>query len=92
MEFKFIAPEDLQMPVGIAEEIQALGKGHDVDFMDDINGIGSADIIYSTRTQEERFSSPEYFEKYRGKLKIDRATVDNLCKPEVIIMHPLPRR
>lgn len=91
INFKFIAPAGLQMPENIENSILGAGKEHKISKHDSINAISDADIIYITRTQEERFADPEEFERYRGKLRIDKELLDKICKPDVMLLHPMPR-
>ena len=49
------------------------------------------DIVYSTRIQEERFSSKEEADLYRGKFRLNQAIYTEYCQPNTVIMHPLPR-
>ena len=55
------------------------------------NGIQGADILYCTRTQEERFPSLEEANRYRGLFRLNQAIYTEHCEPNTVIMHPLPR-
>lgn len=48
------------------------------------------DIIYVTRIQKERFPDPQEYEKVKGTFTIDTRVL-NKAKPDVSIMHPMPR-
>lgn len=88
--FTLVSPTSLQMP----EYIVALVKerGHTVVITENLaEGIKNADVIYATRIQEERFDSAAEYEKHRGVYSLNKATYTNTCKPDAIIMHPLPR-
>lgn len=88
--FILTSPSKLQMPEYIVSLIKE--RGHKVIVTEDlIDGIKEADVIYCTRIQEERFESTAEYEKYRGVYSINKATYTNTCKPDSIIMHPLPR-
>lgn len=91
INFKFIAPDGLQIPENIINRIKESDNRHKISFHRSIDAISDADIIYQTRTQEERFTDPSEFEKYRGKLRINKSVLDTLCKPNVLVLHPLPR-
>ena len=54
-------------------------------------GIAHTDILYVTRTQEERFPSHEEATKYKGLLRLNQAIYTENCEPNTVIMHPLPR-
>ena len=91
IHFKCIAPHALQMPENIQESVRGVGRHHAMSFHDAIADIADADVVYMTRTQEERFADPAEYERYRGKLRIDRRTLDTFGKPDVFVMHPMPR-
>jgi aspartate carbamoyltransferase catalytic subunit len=49
-----------------------------------------SDIIYMTRIQKERFSDPMEYEKVKNCYILDAATLQG-CKPNMRVLHPLPR-
>ena len=49
-----------------------------------------ADVMYVTRVQEERFDDPVEAAKLIGAYVVDRALLAD-AKPDVTILHPLPR-
>ena len=53
--------------------------------------ISHVDIVYSTRIQEERFSSQEEADLYRGRFRLNQSIYTRHCEPNTVIMHPLPR-
>jgi len=58
---------------------------------DHINQVMSeADVVYVTRTQKERFSDPAAAEAAKGSYVITAQTLTK-AKPNMILMHPLPR-
>ena len=54
-------------------------------------GIKDVEIIYVTRTQEERFASQEDADRYRGLFRLNQSIYTEHCVPNTVIMHPLPR-
>src|SRR5918912_663801 len=52
--------------------------------------LSEADVIYVTRIQRERFPDIQEYEKVKGTYTIDEKTLAK-SKPDVAIMHPLPR-
>jgi aspartate carbamoyltransferase catalytic subunit len=67
-------------------------KGFDVTQTDDLEiGIKHADVIYSTRIQEERFDRKEDFDAIKDIYVLNREKVEGKCKKDVTILHPLPR-
>ena len=87
---RLVSPEELQMPVDIIELL--IASGHEVIETDDLNlGLEEVDIVYQTRIQEERFSSVEEANKYRGAFRINQYAYSQFCQPNTVLMHPLPR-
>lgn len=85
-----VSPAELAMPAELIDEMRE--SGIDVVITDQLeNGIAHADIVYSTRIQEERFTSSEEADLYRGKMRINQAIYTQYCEPNTVIMHPLPR-
>ena len=87
--FNFIAPEELSMP----EEYKMFLKEKCIRYFEhtEINeNINHADIIYMTRVQKERFMDPIEYEKVKN-VYILRNSMLNNTKPNMRILHPLPR-
>ncbi len=85
-----ISPTELQMPGDIVESLRL--AGHTVVESDRMEqSIANVDIAYSTRIQEERFSSREEASIYRGQYRLNQALYTRFCEPNTVIMHPLPR-
>lgn len=85
-----VAPPDLSIPMDIVEFLQS--RGHSVTTFDRLEeGIQSVDILYVTRTQEERFSSQQEADRYRGLFRLNQTVYTKHCEPNTVIMHPLPR-
>jgi aspartate carbamoyltransferase catalytic subunit len=76
----FVAPEQLQMPAGITSRLRK--QGMEVKETSDLEtALSEADVLYVTRIQKERF---------KGSYVLTREMIERL-KPDVIVMHPLPR-
>ncbi|WP_346857989.1 aspartate carbamoyltransferase [uncultured Draconibacterium sp.] len=87
--FNFIAPPVLQMPRAYKHHLQEKGiRYFEHEEFTDI--ISEADIIYMTRVQKERFSDPIEYEKVKNVYILKNAMLAN-TKPNVRILHPLPR-
>jgi aspartate carbamoyltransferase catalytic subunit len=85
-----ISPAELRLPRTYVEDIKA--SGHVVVESEDLQtGIAHADILYVTRTQEERFPSQEEADKYKGLFRLNQTIYTENCEPNTVIMHPLPR-
>ncbi|MDP2336549.1 MAG: aspartate carbamoyltransferase [Bacteroidota bacterium] len=87
--FNFIAPDELSMP----EEYKLFLKEKGIRYFEhsEINdNINHADIIYMTRVQKERFMDPIEYEKVKNVYILRNSMLQN-TKPNVRILHPLPR-
>ena len=65
-------------------------NGHVVEVSTSLQDLKGADVVYATRIQKERFAG-ENIEGYTPEFQVQKSLVDALCKPDTIIMHPLPR-
>ncbi|MFP6792115.1 MAG: aspartate carbamoyltransferase [Pseudomonadales bacterium] len=90
IHFTLISPDELRLPETYVEDIKA--SGHVVVESEDLQaGIAHADILYVTRTQEERFPTQEDADKYKGLFRLNQTIYTENCEPNTVIMHPLPR-
>ncbi|MFT5209692.1 MAG: aspartate carbamoyltransferase catalytic subunit [Flavobacterium sp.] len=90
IQFILISPPELALPQSYIDEM--LAAGHNVVQSNDLqNGVKGADILYLTRTQEERFPSLKEAEKYKGLFRLNQSIYTEFCEPNTVIMHPLPR-
>ncbi len=87
-EYVFCAPDALQMPDHIIDDMKK--KGISCRVTASIEDALKADVLYMTRIQRERFSDPVEYEKLKGSYILTRAIVQR-GKKDVTIMHPLPR-
>lgn len=90
VSFNLVSPPGLEVPEEIVRLLNA--SGHHVDIAYNMQeGINHVDIIYVTRTQEERFPSQEEADRYRGLFRLNQSIYTENCEPNTVIMHPLPR-
>jgi aspartate carbamoyltransferase catalytic subunit len=90
LHFSLVSPPELSLSPEYIEDMRK--AGHEVVESADLHaGIRHADIIYVTRTQEERFPSQAEADKYRGLFRLNQSTYTEFCEPNTVIMHPLPR-
>jgi aspartate carbamoyltransferase catalytic subunit len=89
LKFTLIAPRSLEMP---SEIVDAVARGGHVVHLSasPAEGLRGADVVYATRIQKERFTG-ESVEGYGPAFEINRALVEAACKPDAVLMHPLPR-
>ena len=83
-------PKELALP----EEYRSYCREHNIPFEEvtefTSEVIAEADILYMTRVQRERFSDPEEYERVKNVYILDRELL-RLAKPNLKILHPLPR-
>ncbi|MBN4075791.1 MAG: aspartate carbamoyltransferase [SAR86 cluster bacterium] len=90
ISFTLISPIELKMPEEIIEELRK--AGHQINETEDMQtGLHDKHTIYLTRIQEERFSSQQEANIYRGRFRLNQSTYTTHCQPNTVIMHPLPR-
>jgi aspartate carbamoyltransferase catalytic subunit len=89
LTFRLVAPRSLEMPPELVEA--AAAAGHEVvEAATLAEGLRGADVLYATRIQKERMSG-EALEAYPAGFRIDRRVLASLCRPDTVVMHPLPR-
>ncbi|MFT4853456.1 MAG: aspartate carbamoyltransferase catalytic subunit [Bacteroidia bacterium] len=90
VQFVLVSPPELALPAEYLADIRA--AGHQLQESNELqSSISSADILYVTRTQEERFPNPAEAAKYKGLFRLNQAIYTQYCEPNTVIMHPLPR-
>ena len=86
----FVSPPTLKMPDDILNFLDTRSiQYHETDDLYEV--LGSSDVIYWTRVQEERFDDPAEYEAIRDSFVM---TPDVLAqaRKDAILMHPLPRK
>ncbi|MFP6808503.1 MAG: aspartate carbamoyltransferase [Pseudomonadales bacterium] len=90
LHFTLVSPPELALSDEYIEGIRE--AGHEVNLSDQLqSGIQHADIVYVTRTQEERFPTQEDADKYKGLFRLNQSIYTEYCEPNTVIMHPMPR-
>ncbi len=87
--FTFTSPEELKMP----QEYKSFLRERNIEYNEIINlndGLNDADIIYMTRVQRERFTDPIEYERVKNFYSLNLSMLSG-CKPNMKILHPLPR-
>ena len=88
-KFVLISTDELALPAYIKDILSA--GGHSYKEAGDLEEvIGELDVLYMTRIQQERFSTPEEYEKQKGNYILDKKKM-SLAKQDMIVLHPLPR-
>ncbi len=90
VKFVLVAPTELQLPDYVKKDVLLANNVDFVETTDLMEVIGDMDILYMTRVQHERFFSEEEYLRLRDSYIL---TPDKLkpAKPDLCIMHPLPR-
>lgn len=88
-ELTFVSPKTLQMPKEIVTECKELGVNLQSTSKLE-KAIKTADVLYVTRIQKERFPDAEEYTQVVGSYQINNEMLKH-GKEELIIMHPLPR-
>lgn len=89
IHISFTGPSNVPIPAYVKEYLTKMNVSFEEE--SDLDKVAkSADVIYQTRIQKERFSSSEEYEKAFGQYNID-VNILKLMKKDCIILHPLPR-
>lgn len=90
IRYVLISPQELQVPDYIREEIFEKNQipYEQVESLEDV--IGELDILYMTRVQKERFFNEADYIRLRDTYILDTEKLKK-AKPDLAILHPLPR-
>ncbi|MCA9561873.1 MAG: aspartate carbamoyltransferase [Myxococcales bacterium] len=83
------SPDALRLPPKLLASLRERGL-HVEETSDLTHAARQADVMYVTRLQAERFPDPAEAAKLIGAYVVDRALLE-VAKPDVSILHPLPR-
>jgi aspartate carbamoyltransferase catalytic subunit len=87
--FHFVSPDELKMPEEYKYYLNCLGLKY-AEQKEFGNNIGTADIIYMTRVQKERFSDPIEYERTKNAYVLKNKMLEG-TKENMKVLHPLPR-
>lgn len=89
IRFIFISPEELKVPDYIIEELES----HDIPY-EEVSSLEAVmpqlDFLYMTRVQKERFFNEEDYIRLKDFYILDKTKME-LAKPDMLVLHPLPR-
>lgn len=89
IHFIFISPEELKVPSYIKETLTQKGISfEEVTTLEE--SLPSLDLLYMTRVQKERFFNEEDYIRLKD-FYILNAEKMKLAKPDMLVLHPLPR-
>ena len=90
VKFVLISPEELRLPGYIRDGVL---KKQDIPY-EEVERLEDAlpnlDLLYMTRVQKERFFNEEDYVRMKDFYILDKAKME-LAKPDMYILHPLPR-
>ena len=90
VRFVLISPEELKLPSYVKKDI-IQRKRIEYRQTTDLEGmIGELDVLYMTRVQRERFLSEEEYLRLKDTYILTPEKMKK-AKPDMIVMHPLPR-
>lgn len=87
--FVLISTPELTVPQYVKDVMNASGCRYS-EAASLAEAMPMLDVLYMTRIQRERFKSLEEYEKQKGVFVLDREKMQ-LAKPDMKILHPLPR-
>ena len=89
IRYVLISPEELRVPEYIIDELR--GAGAEFEEMTDLEeAMPMLDILYMTRIQKERFFNEEDYLRLKDTYILTPEKLEN-AKPDLSILHPLPR-
>ena len=90
IKFILISPDELKLPDYIRTEV--IDKNNipyeEISSLED--AIGSLDVLYMTRVQKERFFNEADYIRLKDTYILDKSKLA-LARPDLSILHPLPR-
>ncbi|MBR5701693.1 MAG: aspartate carbamoyltransferase [Oscillospiraceae bacterium] len=90
VRFVLISPEELKLPSFVKQEY-IKDRGIEYIQSQDLESVlGDLDILYMTRVQRERFFSEEEYLRLRDSYILTPEKL-KLARPDLAILHPLPR-
>ena len=90
VKFVLISPPELRLPAYLKAEVLDANNVpyEEVSSLDE--AIGSLDILYMTRVQKERFFNEEDYIRLKDCYILDNTKMA-MAKPDMLVLHPLPR-
>jgi len=87
--FSFVSPEILRLPPELKQELTSAGRPvQETDMVEEV--IETADVVYVTRVQKERFADLKVYESVKDYYEITPKLMRR-AKEDMALMHPLPR-
>ena len=90
VRFVLISPQELRVPDYIITDVQ---EGSDIPYAETRSleeSMPGLDILYMTRVQKERFFNEEDYIRLKNSYILTKEKMA-LAKPDMAVLHPLPR-
>ncbi|MCM1127351.1 MAG: aspartate carbamoyltransferase [Lachnospiraceae bacterium] len=89
IKFVFISPKELMLPDYITDMLKEKNIPYEeVIRLESI--MSELDFLYMTRVQKERFFNEEDYVRLKDFYILDKAKME-LARPDMLVLHPLPR-
>ncbi|KZT60523.1 carbamoyl-phosphate synth [Calocera cornea HHB12733] len=89
VKLNFVSPPSLGMPSSVKSEARKAGIPYaEYSSLDEV--LSQTDVLYVTRVQQERFTNQADYDAVKDAYVVNHAVLTR-AKPEMIVMHPLPR-
>lgn len=89
VRLNFVSPPSLSMPDYVVNAVRRAGVPLTIcESLEDV--LGETDVLYVTRVQKERFNSEEEWQAVASSYVVNHAVLAR-AKPDMIVLHPLPR-
>lgn len=89
IRFIFISPSELKIPDYVTDMLKQ--KGIEYEEVIRLEGcMSKLDLLYMTRVQRERFFNEEDYVRLKDFYILNNAKM-KLAKPDMLVLHPLPR-
>lgn len=85
-----ISPEELKLPKYVKYEVLEKNGMEYVETASLEDAIPQLDVLYMTRIQQERFDSPEVYNRLKDSYVLTEEKM-KAAKPDMRVLHPLPR-
>ena len=89
VSLRFVSPDILRLPLTLMNQIRDLGvNARESNDVADV--IETADVLYVTRIQKERFTDLAQYDEVKDLYQITPDVMER-AKEKMVVMHPLPR-
>ena len=89
VSLRYVSPDVLRLPLELMNDL--IDARHDVRETNKVaDVIETADVLYVTRIQKERFTDLAQYEEIKNYFEITPELME-IAKEKMVVMHPLPR-